>query len=473
MRLKSISFLNNQFFQNKKIKFTSDDEDSDKNNYITIIIGPNGTGKSLLLREIIRMFKDTRARQNGPYEKKVLEYKYELNYISDSVNYKVEETNTGRKYFINEKTHFLKEWYFPRKIVALSTILNDKFIYSKNEDDFYQYCGIRSSNNNAGTKTSTKTLVNNLYSVEYLRINYFSKILEKLNFEKSFIIYFNLKQKTVLYSLKSVSDLDNYFIHWNKRSKRKTEPFSTSYYKKLSLSQKRDILSFIQKIKNEQALTYELFDKNEYLLFKNRQEIHENLLKLDLLEAPYILFMKNKEYYQESFLSSGEYNILIQFIKILLALEDNSLLLIDEPEVSLHPNWQINYLSILSLVTQHFKGIHTIITTHSNLLVSNLNQENSSLIVVSNDSDFELLDYSVSGWSPENILYRVFNTTSSRNYYFEMDLRKLISFLECNDSDLLEVKDIVNRLEKFKLTKDDPLFDLLQQVMGKIENDNF
>lgn len=45
-------------------------------------------------------------------------------------------------------------------------------------------------------------------------------------------------------------------------------------------------------------------------------------------------------------------------------LEENGLLILDEPEVHLHPQWQILFAEIIVLLQKEF-GMHILLTTHS------------------------------------------------------------------------------------------------------------
>ena len=51
-------------------------------------------------------------------------------------------------------------------------------------------------------------------------------------------------------------------------------------------------------------------------------------------------------------------------------LTTNTLLVIDEPEVHLHPKWQVEYCRIISLLVR--KGITVIVATHSPYIVQGL-----------------------------------------------------------------------------------------------------
>ena len=455
MILKNVIFHKNSIFENKTITFS---QYNGNQNYTTVIIGPNGTGKSCLLREICRIFKDTYGRQNGLAEKRVLEYKYEFSYRLNDNFYEVKEENGKRNYYLNNKNCNLNDWFFPSSVIAVSSIPNDKFIYSNNDDNtIYRYAGIRSSNSSSGTKTIIKNIINLFSQCDDSKLYPLKRILGELHFKNELVIYYQAKTKYLLQNFKNVESLDNYFLNWQDRTKRNTIPYNVNYYKNIDNVLKQKIIKFLKDKFNGSEIGFNIFNKQDFQDFKNNFDVLNILYKLDLLKIPEILFYKDNYYYNESDISSGEYNLIFQFIRILLLVNDNSLLLIDEPEISLHPNWQINYLHYLEKLLSNYNGIHTIVTTHSHLLLTNLNPDNSNVITISAEKEFENLEYSVSGWSPENILYRVFGVTAHRNYYFEMDLRKLITFIENEKSDFDDIKTIIDRLSKFKLSNDDPL----------------
>nr|WP_321353018.1 AAA family ATPase [uncultured Methanoregula sp.] len=64
------------------------------------------------------------------------------------------------------------------------------------------------------------------------------------------------------------------------------------------------------------------------------------------------------------YLSSGEQHELVLFYELLFKVEPGSLILIDEPELSLHVCWQEQFLADLQKITQLI-GLDAIIATHS------------------------------------------------------------------------------------------------------------
>lgn len=63
-------------------------------------------------------------------------------------------------------------------------------------------------------------------------------------------------------------------------------------------------------------------------------------------------------------LSSGEQHILIMAFELLFLASDDSLVLIDEPEMSFHMLWQVDYLKNLQAITS-LRKLQCIICTHS------------------------------------------------------------------------------------------------------------
>lgn len=63
-------------------------------------------------------------------------------------------------------------------------------------------------------------------------------------------------------------------------------------------------------------------------------------------------------------LSSGEQHELVLLYELLFKVEPNSLILIDEPELSLHVEWQVQFLKDLQEITQ-LSNIDVLIATHS------------------------------------------------------------------------------------------------------------
>lgn len=83
----------------------------------------------------------------------------------------------------------------------------------------------------------------------------------------------------------------------------------------------------------------------------------------------------NGDMLNESLLSSGEQNEIVLLFLLIFEVSDNSVLLIDEPENSLHVVWQQNFLDDIQEIAR-IKNLQVIISTHSISIVSR-GQENA------------------------------------------------------------------------------------------------
>ncbi len=180
--------------------------------------------------------------------------------------------------------------------------------------------------------------------------------------------------------------------------------------------------------------------------------------------------------YSFSVASSGQYHIFTEILNISSSVIDFSIILIDEPEISLHPNWQIQYIEILQNILDDYTGCQVIICSHSHFLVSNIDSNFCSVMKAKKDNynnvNVKIYEQDVYGWSPEQVLYNVFGMTSTRNHYFEADLKKVVSIISKVNLNIDEIHEPLNRLKLFNITDDDPLKILIEKADNFISEAN-
>lgn len=69
-------------------------------------------------------------------------------------------------------------------------------------------------------------------------------------------------------------------------------------------------------------------------------------------------------------LSSGEQQEIVLFYELIFGTQNNILLLIDEPEISLHITWQKRFMDDLLKIIE-FKKVNAIVATHSPQIINN------------------------------------------------------------------------------------------------------
>jgi hypothetical protein len=102
-------------------------------------------------------------------------------------------------------------------------------------------------------------------------------------------------------------------------------------------------------------------------------------------------------------------------------------------------------------------------------MVSDLDVTNSTIIAMRYDQEKnmtypETLDMNTYALSAENILYNIFNTRTTNNYYLDLELHKVLNLISKENSDINEIKNIYNNLEQIKLDEDDPINIVLKKI---------
>jgi hypothetical protein len=181
---------------------------------------------------------------------------------------------------------------------------------------------------------------------------------------------------------------------------------------------------------------------------------------------------------QES--SSGEYHFFSSIVGLMATVKPtNSLVLIDEPEISLHPNWQMKYLTFLRELFSHpeYSTCHILVATHSHFLISDLKGDSSKIIGLKRTGrEIEIIEMpkgiDTFGWSAEDVLYNVFNVLSTRNKFVAEDIAKILNELSSGE------KNKINKLSKEKydelleletaLKDNDPLKRVVKTILTKV-----
>lgn len=118
-----------------------------------------------------------------------------------------------------------------------------------------------------------------------------------------------------------------------------------------------------------------------FVLFLLNQE--RALRKLGILRSIKIFLEKDYREFELKSASSGELSLLSTFIYISAYIEENTVILIDEPENSLHPKWQIEYLRQLMDLFYFFQP-KIIIATHSPLVINGALTYNKNVNIFKN-----------------------------------------------------------------------------------------
>jgi len=366
-------------------------------------------------------------------------------------------------------------------------MLNDKFLFSKEagkeKSDIYHYLGIRSTRGSASTRTYIRRVVENIIAAsdDVIFLQNLNEMLHFLEFKKSFRILLNLRFKKIFFNNKvNEGTFRSFFEDWKtSRPRRKTMPFSVNYFKTLSKNEVEELVDFvngtvgprISMVGHASYYDYDLLDhKNiDAKKSKNEFELIKKLMKLDLVSYPQIMLKKEKAFDLEES-SSGEYHLIATLTSIMANISNKSLILIDEPEISFHPNWQMNYITIMKKIFKNHADCHFVIATHSHFMVSDLQKESSSIVVLNRNHLNKILSKTYGentfGWTAEDILYNVFDVPTVRNYYLAEKVGKILDMIGEREQNVEKIKKAVSELKEIHLNLKD--IDPMKEIITKL-----
>jgi predicted ATP-binding protein involved in virulence len=134
----------------------------------------------------------------------------------------------------------------------------------------------------------------------------------------------------------------------------------------------KNILSvYVEDVEKKLSVFSEIADKIELLrkIVNNKfaysyKEMNFNKEKGFVFKTPNNSFPSNRDTLSPTDLSSGEQHELVLLYELLFKVQPNSLVLIDEPELSLHVGWQAQFLQDLKEITQ-LADLDVLMATHS------------------------------------------------------------------------------------------------------------
>lgn len=405
----------------------------DKVSLYSVIIGCNGVGKSTLLKEMVDFFVDLHAYINNFKQKISSANKARLKgvkYHIDGVCCEV--IRIGRTFLTKIDNKFLasKKLRVPT-IVACNFGAFDKFPVQKVNGSsqtrydvpYYKYVGAHVNGNMISSSAIAFRLLFALReNMDDRQRQNLSSILDFIGYDHTITLNYSI----VLRSKKNGSVYD----HVLQRVQKDKE------YSKLTSEQRsnkvRELYDFYKnkEFAKQPTCNYDIdIDQNSLAANEDLNYIYK-LKQYDLVQATSVVFYKNGKQIVSEEMSSGEFAMLSMVLSISTAASDShTLILIDEPELSLHPNWQMTIIDNLDRALKN-QACHLLIATHSHMLVSDLPMNRSSVSQWEKDKDDNLIANRIGentyGWSAEEVLLKVFKTATDRNRYFGERIAKLL-----------------------------------------------
>ena len=446
--------------------------------YTTGIIGANGTGKSYLMGAIASIFADiNKAKATGSYGNK--RFSFDIDYEFDGAKYNVKNFWEAQGFRLvdanpqhisiyankNGRPISIDGLDLPQQVIASTMTVTDKFV--ARSDSFYRYKGIRNekSASTTGTRTIIRKTVDSLMDCMAKKSEFqeeLSMLLNNLGLEEHLHVSYGMRYKNIFLRNDMTSDmLRNLFDDWsNTFGERANAPWGYGNYLRLRENEQAlgAAASFIAKYARlhergrSVVVTYDVMANP--MQFREDAEALKVLAQLDLVTFPSINVVKRGTQFIFENSSSGETHLLCQFIGIMADIKHNSLILIDEPENSSHPDWQMNYVDWIKDIFREYRDCHFVIATHSPLILANMKSSESTIVRLKRDERNRIIDEGgmekgCFSWTVDEILQEV------------MEMKK-----ENTDEYTHAIKAFENAIKNKDLRAADSSFGLLKQMIN-------
>ncbi|MDD2894594.1 MAG: AAA family ATPase [Aliarcobacter sp.] len=427
---------------------------------VTAIIGENGSGKSSILNAIINSSEDYFPKETN----------YILVFSNEKSEYYTSNFNIQTK--ISKCTN---NDYKNSLVVYLDRGNNDKPIIIQNINKYNQEDSQQAFRNYQEIDVSKKRIVR-LLTVEIGKID--------SSFEISTFMYLANK---ITMKLKIKEELIGRYITFFAKDREKIEKLFLTIddpiHQVLFLEGVTNNIKNINILKDKDKLKEQLIEKN--IKYKTidadiSRVLHELTFNISELtddeKDKYI--RKHSYFYHLDFdlidekerhyndLSHGEQMIFGQLLNLYFYTlgKGNNIFLFDEPEISLHPEWQRKYMNeILNLLKNTPKNNHFIFTSHSPFLLSDLPKEN--VIFLQKYKKDENKDQKEGNCKniTKDINIKTFganiHTLLSNGFFMSDGLMG-----EFAKSKITEILDFLNDKEKLKTIQEDQLESIIKSI---------
>tara|TARA_R110002020_G_scaffold154714_7_gene335368 strand:+ start:60 stop:1730 length:1671 start_codon:yes stop_codon:yes gene_type:complete len=382
MRIRKIEFENHPILGNTKFDFT---DNNGKIINTIIIAGENGTGKSVTLNSIFN-FSNYSLENKKRDEKRFFEI--ELN--EEEVNI-LKESENSKEYFKQPLKDNIFKVSFDYSII---NNWNQITITTKNKDE-----SILNLQGTLFIQDNTRSILKTIFSD--VEINFKSKEIKSVTAK-------NIDSEEI-YSERSNSDLSTEIAQLLIDIQNQDALELTEWARK-NTGKPVEETKIDVRTKRFSTAFESIFPSKKFSRVENRNNQKE------------IIFSQGKNEMTINELSSGEKQIVFRGSFLLKNKKSSrgALILIDEPEISLHPNWQLKILTFFKKLftndTEQTSQI--IIATHSPFIIHNSNRVNDKVIVLKRNEGGQIITANnpeFYNWTPEQKIKSAFNVTHILN----------------------------------------------------------
>ncbi len=190
----------------------------------------------------------------------------------------------------------------------------------------------------------------------------------------------------------------------------------------------------------------EYFQEFEKATFTQIFKFERQLTDAEVIESIDIFLSKKEHKIPLLSASSGELSLISSIMYLSTTIEEGAVVLIDEPENSLHPSWQKNYVKNLMDIFFYYQP-KIIIATHSPLIISD-----SEIWVegtqIFKSKNFEFTLQRTDQINIEEIFFKLFDTVTPQNRYLSNYLIDKLNELAAGEITLERIKTILDDVKE-------------------------
>lgn len=465
-------------------------ESNNKNNpsWTSVIIGQNGVGKSRMLAGIVDIFD---AVEGGKSKRRYKDASISrVVYQCSEMHCEIEVDESDQiKGKLNGDTCDLTDLPLPSKVIALTTTPFDKFRISRSISrmpgkrdievfERYTYLGLRDRTGRASPTAAIYRALEGLFEASQSTLDRKARVagvFDFLGYKAHIEVEYNLGNANI-HRLSKLAEGH----HWEDVFQDESEAtLNRNSYAARAYSMLKADESLFDEIRETSAMVLDRTrGRRSFNLsadFIRSSKDNELFDRIQVLRKMNLLRMRSAKVQRKDdgaildlkLASSGELGIVTGFFGLASVIEEGSLIFIDEPEISLHPEWQTSYIDLLLKTFEGVKGCHFVLATHSPLILSDINPDNSTVVSLDPSYGETPTAGDLSGKSADYLLVNAFHVAGKHNLYLKQEIIKALRLAADGEAASEEFASIVNPMKKLFAPGDtsNPVATLITQLL--------
>jgi len=340
-----------------------------------------------------------------------------VNY-EDDISILIGENGSGKSSMLNE----IAKYFLGRgatKVIAVANTIHDKFTARGD-----RYEALKASAGKAIVKRTLKSALNMLTDEDNKRFNDISRTLEYVNFDP----VIGLRLAGINRQYEGLIEQSSFEPH----VKKDMQYFLSRFVEEAKYDNR------VLPVNLYQSSFYDIRDSFLIGVLKFEKE----LKSLKIIRDIEVFLSKDRRFIPANSGSSGELILITSVIYLMITIKTGSVILIDEPENSLHPKWQTEYVKMIADLLYRYQP-KIIIATHSALIINSAELTAPWVkIYKGGNGTFTLAKSDVH--NVEEAYQDFFDVTTPENRFLSQDVAKKMNQLAAGEITMVEFERMIN-----------------------------